>query len=237
MIASLPMYDRPANRDAHDLLWSLIRDALRDRGEAAPDRLTRDVAYNVVWGRPDLVLGHVCILPFRTTFHSRLTVIGASDYGLEGCARGYYRSVYVMRKDDARAPSVDLRVAVNSADSHSGFRAVQDLGAVSTPLFSGAHDESLRAVADGHADLAAIDQQTWTMQQRDMPEAARVRVVGHSRTAPGQTFVTAKGRDPEPLRAALTEAISALPEPARAVLGLRGIVSLPSAEYAPEPGI
>ncbi|WP_246082533.1 hypothetical protein [Rubellimicrobium rubrum] len=63
MIAALPMYDRPDNWAAHDALWSLIRDGLRSRGNAAPDALDHGTDPMDEWGRPDLVLGQICNLP------------------------------------------------------------------------------------------------------------------------------------------------------------------------------
>ena len=232
MIASLPMYERPTNRAAHDALWARTRDVLRDSGIAAPDGLTRDIAYHAGWARNDLVLGHVCVRPWNLFFHNRLTAIGASDYGLDGCSPGYYRSAYVMRADDDRAPDVNLRLAANSPDSHSGYAALCELGHPATPpLFTGSHDASLIAVAEGRADLAAIDQQTWAMQQRDMIETQIVRVAGYSTPAPGQRFVTAPGRDPAPYLAALTQAIAGLDRDHRDTLGLRGVVPLPADAY------
>ena len=55
MHASLPMYDRPETRAETDRFWALTRDALRDRGIAAPDALTRSVANPwELWKSPEL---------------------------------------------------------------------------------------------------------------------------------------------------------------------------------------
>lgn len=40
-IASMPMYDPPEERETVDLSWRRVRDALRLRGIAAPERLVR----------------------------------------------------------------------------------------------------------------------------------------------------------------------------------------------------
>ena len=90
MIASLPMYDRPSNAGAHDRLWSLIRDNLRDDGITAPRPLDRHVMYYDTWARPDLVIGQICVMPYRTTYANDVTLIGASDYGLDDCKAGFY---------------------------------------------------------------------------------------------------------------------------------------------------
>ena len=232
MIASLPMYDRPATRGAHDRLWARIREALADRGIEAPRTLTRDLPYHATWSHPELLLGQVCVRPWQAYFHRCLTPVGASDYGLEGCPPGYYRSVYVMRADDDRPVGPALRRAANSPDSHSGWVTLQALGPAAEPaLFTGSHDASVAAVAEARADLAAIDQQTWWMQARDLPAVRGLRVVGYSRVAPGQTLATARGRDPRPIRAAIADALAALEATDRDCLGLRGLVSMPASAY------
>lgn len=234
MIAALPMYDRPENRAAHDALWALIRDALRGRGIEAPDALDREVAYDEGWERPDLVIGQVCNLPWRARLRDRVTRIAASDYGLPGTEPGFYHSVMVARRGEALPARP--RFALNSPLSNSGWDAPQEWAAregvaIRPVLITGAHVESARAVAEGRADLAGIDAVTWRMLERWEPAAARLRVVGRTAATPGMTFVAAGTVDPAPRRAALAEAVAALPGEARAVLGLRGVAVLPDAAY------
>jgi ABC-type phosphate/phosphonate transport system substrate-binding protein len=239
MIACLPMYDRPANAAAHDVLWSGIRDALRDRGIAAPDALDRAVPYRESWQRPDLVLGHICNLPYRESFRGKVTLIAASDYGLPDCPPGYFYSVIIARKDDDRdlaALCATGRFAANARHSYSGYEGVmRDLSARGlpqpVPQITGAHDASLQAVATGIADFAGIDAQTWAMQQRDTPASASVRVVARTTPAPGITFITNTGTDPAPFAAALSEAIAGLAPQSRDLLGLRGVHVLPASAY------
>ena len=99
MIASLPMYDRPYTRAAHDALWDLIRDGLRANGIDAPETLDRDTDHLAGWARADLVLGQICNLPYRAKFRDKVTVIGAADYDLPDCPPGHYNSVFVVHKD------------------------------------------------------------------------------------------------------------------------------------------
>jgi hypothetical protein len=121
MIAALPMYDRPENRAAHDALWALIRDGLRARGIEAPDELDRQTPYDEGWGRPDLVLGQICNLPWRARFRDRVTVIGTSDYGIPDTPSGHYRSVIVARSE-GEVPAAP-RWAINDPLSCSGWDA------------------------------------------------------------------------------------------------------------------
>ena len=238
MIASLPMYDRPANTAAHDRLWVLIRDGLRGMGIAAPYGLDRSVLYRDVWERDDLVLSHICVLPYRLRFEGKLTVIGASDYRLPDCPPGFYHAVLIARADDDQpfAALAKGRFVANARHSQSGFGAGQNYAnrmnvRLPAPIITGAHDESVRRVADGEADFCFVDAQTWRMQQRDLPAARACRVVHRTRPVPGQTFVTRLGVDPAPYFEAITNAITKLEQADKDMLGLRGIVRLPDAAY------
>ena len=233
------MYDRPANAAAHDSLWALIRDNLRDAGVQAPETLDRDIAHMTGWGRDDLVLGQICNLPLRAKFRPMVTVIGAADYGLPDCPAGHYNSVFIVHRDadgDSPLDFIDGRFASNGLMSHSGYGAPQAWarghGAqFAAPMITGSHDRSLAMIASGRADIAAIDAQTWVMQRADSADAASVRVVGTTATSPGMTFITRKGQNPAPYFAAIKAAIGDLPAECVNFLGLRDIVALPDAAY------
>lgn len=240
MIASLPMYDWPHTHAAHDALWALVRDGLRQRGIDAPDALTRDLHHMVGWAHPGLVLGQICNLPYRAQFQGKVTRIGAADYGLPGAPPGYYYSVFVVRADDPAQRPEDCqghRFAYNEPLSNSGYGAAQLWAAArgfqfDPFLHTHAHRTSAEAVATGAADLATIDAHTWDMMVASGHEApAGLRVIGHTDASPGMTFITRAGQDPAPYRDALDTAITALDPAHRQTLGLRGIVDLPDAAY------
>lgn len=238
MIAALPMYARPENRAAHDVLWGLIRDNLRADGIAAPDALDWETGHMEGWARPDLVLSQICNLPWRARFRDRVTLIGAADYGLPDCAPGHYYSVFVVRADDTATDPADraARFAYNEGLSNSGWGAPQLWAAAqgfafAPHLATGAHWESARAVADGRADIAAIDAITWRNLERWWPQSGRLRIIGRTDATPGQSFITGAGQDPAPYRAAIAAAIAALPAAEAALLGLRGIRDLPLSDY------
>jgi hypothetical protein len=65
--------------------------------------------------------------------------------------------------------------------------------------------------------------------------APNLRAVGWTDPTPGLPFITAAGRDPEPIVAALTEGLAALPSGDRAVLRLKGLVRIPAQEYLAVP--
>ncbi|MFC2966741.1 phosphate/phosphite/phosphonate ABC transporter substrate-binding protein [Acidimangrovimonas pyrenivorans] len=243
MIAALPMYDRPENAGAHDALWAAIRDAMRARGAAAPEALDRAVGLMEGWTSPELVLGQTCGLPFRTRLHDRVTLVASFDYGLDDTPPGYYRSLFVSRADEPGeiADFAARRFAYNQSDSHSGWAAPQlaaeTIGFRFEPtLETGAHRASARAVAEGQADIAAIDAITWRGIERWEPELAAVlRVLGPTAAAPGQALIAAAGADADITFAALEEALDRLDDDSRETLGIVGVVQTPAETYLAVP--
>lgn len=242
MIAALPMYDRPDTMAANDRLWGLIRDGLRARALAAPETLSRDGARLFdQWLAPGLVLSQTCGLPYRAELHGRVTLIGTPDYGVEGAPPGYYRSHIVVRADDARARLAEFagaRLAYNSGRSQSGWASIANhwpgaLGCRYLP--TGAHVNSVIAVAGGRADLAAIDAVTWELLKRSEPATAGVRVLETTPPTPGLPLIASAGRDPAPFFDAAAEAIAALQPDDRAALRLRGLVRIAPEAYLAVP--
>ena len=239
MIASLPMYLFPETRSAHDEFWAAIRDRLRDFGIGAPERLNQDIELEEAWGAPDLVLGHICNLPWRAKFRDAVTVIGASDYGLEGCGPGEYRAVFVVRDDheaESKRALDGARMAFSDAMSHSGWGAAATWAlsegiAIHPAMRTGSHVKSIDAVVSGMVDFATIDAQTFRILKRSMPKTAQLRVIGSTDPSPGITFITRGGEDPAPYREALLGALSSLNQGIRDQLGLRDVVPLPETAY------
>ena len=174
MIASLMMYARPELEAAHRRYWALIRDALAARGIDAPETLSNDIEEFAVWEAPDLILSQTCGMPYRLSLHGKVQLVGTPDFGVEGCPPGYYRSAIVVRADDARldlAAFRDARFAYNQTISQSGYAAPYAVAQRHGFWFanreqSGGHIKSAKAVAEGHADIAAIDAVTWRLIER-----------------------------------------------------------------------
>lgn len=248
MIASLGMYDRAETAEANDRLWALIRDNLRDAGEPAPEALTRgEAAYWQAWQSPDLVFSQTCGFPFRARLHDQVALIGTPDYGIEGCPPGHYVSIYVARADDSRSLQDfgGAEFAFNEPMSQSGWAAPQNhakaIGLQLRPtLQSGAHRLSALAVAEGRADLAAIDALTWQLLTRYEPWTAKLRKVTQTAPAtPTLPYITARGRDADLYFTATKAAIAALSQQDRAILHLKDLIRTPAAAYlavpTPEP--
>jgi ABC-type phosphate/phosphonate transport system substrate-binding protein len=244
MIASLAMYDFGPAMAANDRLWTLIRDGLRARGIDAPDVLTRgEGAYWPAWEAPDLILSQTCGYPFRARLHDRVTYVGTPDYGVAGCAPGHYRSVIVARSDDQRQSLTDFdgaAFAYNEDLSQSGWAAPQTHAAklgLSLPprLKTGGHRLSAQAVAEGRADIAALDAVTYSLLLDIQPAMAALKVVGMTDPTPGLPYIAAPGADAGAIFDALAAAISALSPADRVTLHLKGITRIPTSAYLAVP--
>jgi ABC-type phosphate/phosphonate transport system substrate-binding protein len=233
------MYARAELAGAHQRFWDLLRAELGARGIAAPVDLSNDAPEFEVWEDPTLVFSQTCGMPFRTRLRGNVTLIGTPDYGLEGCAPGYYRSAFVVRADDARqgvAAFKDARFAYNMTISQSGYAApyAQCRAAgfwFADRLQTGAHHASALAVAEGRADIAALDAVTWRLIRRYDEFADRLRVLEWTTPTPGLPFIAAKGVERGAMFEAIRAAIEGMTQEDRAALGLRGIVEIPEAAY------
>jgi hypothetical protein len=244
MIASLPMYDLPDCRQANDRYWAGIRDGLRGTGLAAPDAFTRGMPdFMAHWLRPDLVLSQTCGYPFRAVLAGKVTLIGTPDFGLDGCPPGYYQSVFVVRRDDARDGLMafkDAGFAYNEAMSQSGWAAPQTYAAglgfrFRPAVQTGGHALSARAVLEGRADIAALDAMTWRLLQRNDASMAGLRVEGRTEPTPGLPYIAALGAKHRVVFDAVAGAIAGLDTADRETLGIRRILYIPAAAYLAVP--
>lgn len=243
MIASLPMYDRPELRAETDRYWALIREELAARGIDAPEGLRRgDAVLMPQWEDPELILSQTCGFPYRARLHGRVDLVGTPDFGNEGCPPGYYRSILIARADDPREGFAEFdgaRIAFNDGMSQSGWAAPINHAAAQgirllPGLETGSHRASFLAVAEGRADLAAIDALTWALIS-EFEDVSGVKVVGATDPTPALPYITAKGRDAGAIFAAVAAAIARLDVQDRDRLHLRGIVAIPAEAYLAVP--
>lgn len=205
------------------------RPAVADPATLPPDELD----FMALWLHPALLFCQTCWGPLELGLKEHVQVIGQPDYSdCEGGEGAFYSSALIMGID---APGVggavpapagreaviplDLmrgrRLAFNGTDSMSGFLALardlealgESLAVFSQRIETGAHRASARAVAQGEADVAAIDCRSWNLFKRFEPDvAARIQVVGWTGRRKGLPFVTARTTPAETvdmLRAAL----------------------------------
>jgi ABC-type phosphate/phosphonate transport system substrate-binding protein len=242
------MYDPPELRDAVDAWWAGLAAALRAEGLAGvPDRLDRDIAFDALWGAPDLLLAQSCGFPMLGAWSDRLAYLATPCYAAPGCEGPTYCSLIVVRADSKARSIEDLRGArcsINSRISHSGFNALRAhvaplardgrfFGSVDA---SGSHAGSLTEIVRGGADVASIDCVTYEIFRRFRSEAVgATRVIGRTARAPGLPYVTRLDVPPGTrarMRAALQRAFA---DPAlaavRAELLIAGLDVLPVDSY------
>jgi len=246
-IASLPMYDRAEIAGSTNALWEAIRDALRQDGIEAPEKLTRAGSLWDHWRHPGLVLSQTCGLPYRKALHDSVTLIGTPDYALPGCPPGHYNSVILMRPDDARTDSADwpgLTLALNDAISQSGWAAALETARAHGTRFgdhleTGAHRASVRAVAEGRADICFVDAQTWRLMSLWDSLAPKVTEIGRTAPSPGLPLISARGAEAERIASAVRRAIERMPAADRRTIGITGLTWIPPEAYLekdiPEP--
>ncbi|ABG31510.1 hypothetical protein CEP88_19240 [Roseobacter denitrificans] len=242
MIASLPMYESPHTRAAHDTYWQ----AIRHHYGRGPLQLRRDMDPHACWERDDLILSQTCGLPYRSGLHRSVLLVGTPDYGVTDCPPGYYRSHLIVRATDKRTHIADFagaRFARNDVRSQSGWAAAEqhlidhDAGFsfATNCLDTKAHRASVEAVSTGMADIAAIDAVTWALLDRDTDLTGTLRVLASTSPTPGLPYVCARAQDPRALFAAITQAIAGLDPDVRAALMIKNIVYIPRSAYLAVP--
>ncbi len=206
MLATLPMYDWPEAHKETDAQWHRMRDALRAEGVETPDKLDRSVGYVASWARPDLVLGQACGLPLAEGRTGPAAVIGAMKFGLPDCEDGAYYSHLITRLGN-RLSVGELSgrsFAVNDLGSQSGYGVLRKLNLLGGNVVeTGSHRASIIAVAEGRADFAAIDAQTWRLAERFEPAARRVTILAQTEPTIAPAIVAAEGADVARYRRAL----------------------------------
>jgi len=212
MIATLPMYDWPEVHAATDKIWAAMCKGLHNEHFCPPYRLTRDRPVEEIWTAPDLLVAETCSWPLATTLEGKVRYLATRLHDVPGCAAGLYRSAIIARRDDRRfarkdcpvpstpnadidLPNMALSVARNGQSSLSGWVALASdvRGASFKPIETGAHRASLCAVAQCHADLAAIDAVSWDLAlHHEKAMTDRLAVIGWTAQRPALPLITAR---------------------------------------------
>ncbi|TGS16993.1 phosphate ABC transporter substrate-binding protein [Mesorhizobium sp. M2E.F.Ca.ET.209.01.1.1] len=201
----------------------------------APDPATLppdEFDFHQLWLSPALLFGQTCWGPMELGLARHVRVVAQPNYdAFEGGQGELYSSALVMAADGGSSVAsprdgkalipIDLlrgkRFTFNNPDSMSGLIALtRDLQAMgeSLDIFascgeSGGHRSSIVAVAEGRADIAAIDCESWALAQRFEPAARGVKVVGWTARRKGLPYITAR-TIPASVVAAMREAVAAV---------------------------
>ena len=241
------MYDWPEVASAHDALWTAIANRLNAAGTAAPEALDRSRPSDEVWADPGLVLSQTCGYSYATRLRRKVRLVATPAYDVEGCSGPRYSSAVIARRGEggALADHAGRRVAFNARDSLSGYVALLtamreeglDPGGFEW-VEAGSHRGSVRAVASGAADLAAIDAICWALALEHEPDTASgLQVVAWTLQRPGLPLITAGWRSEDDLsriRTALEYGLAdAGTTRARRALHISGFAVLNDEDYEP----
>lgn len=251
-IAALPMYNVTPQ---HAALWrALLRDTLAAFARAGGTHdatIVDEPGHDLMalWHRDDLLLSQTCGYPYRMRgLADAVHVIATPMFDAEGCDGPRYRSAIVVSATawaqgaTHLAACRGLHAACNSDDSHSGMNALRHAVApharegrfFASVSWTGSHFETLRALAAGRADVAAIDCVTLALLRDARPDLlADVKTIGMTASAPGLPFIASRAlgeREAALLRDALDAAHAADAGRAR-TLRLRGFARLARDDY------
>ena len=151
----------------------------------------------------DLVLTQTCGWPLVSGLRGKYNVVGVPVYNAKGSSGHLYSSAIVVAKDNNASRLEDLRggtVAINEMSSCSGHLLLAwamgpDLfGSLRREIYTGSHFNSVKAVAEGKVDLAAVDCVTLQLLQNHRPELTeKIRTVAYSPNFPGLPYVIESG--------------------------------------------
>jgi ABC-type phosphate/phosphonate transport system substrate-binding protein len=247
-VASLPMYDLPELQSTTDAFWAAIATKLGERGIDAPKTLMRGPKLQKIWTDPDLLLAQTCGYPLLTSLAGKVQLLATPCYDATGCEGPLYRSAIIVHRDDP-ANTLSMQrgkiCAINTTDSNSGMNLLRaEIAPIALAgekffariLVTGSHASSVEAVADGHADIAAIDCITYAHLQQKRPAATReVRLLGWTQSTPGLPFITSLQTDAATRQTLLQTLYDVTADPAlasiRATLELERFVELPLSAY------
>jgi ABC-type phosphate/phosphonate transport system substrate-binding protein len=154
---------------------------------------------------PGTTIVHTCGYPLMTQYRETMHPLCVACFNVKGCEQGWYHSVFLVRLADKAhtlTDCEDYRAAINHAHSNSGmnvFRAAfakivsprrksNYFKSVST---TGSHLNSMLAIAQSEADIAAIDAISYDFICRSNPDlASKLRSIGQSASTMGLPFVT-----------------------------------------------
>lgn len=210
MFASLPMYDFAEVSAATEAFWQALREEILLRMsdiDLAQARMPTDRINDLYdhWQAPDLLISQTCGFPLTHALRGKVRYVATPIYAAPGCGdKGDYCSMLLVREDSSIGNFADVagkRFAFNGRDSQSGYNAMSWMTmaqADDTPdtffgeeIQSGSHRQSLAMVAEGHADICAVDCVSYALIAKYAPvETANLRILGQTPKAPALPFIT-----------------------------------------------
>ena len=201
----------PELRSAWLKLFSVfIRQAFSSgiSAQALPQSIAQGIRFDTekkAYLSPDMLLGHVCGYPYLQSWWRTHEPVCVAEFDLPGTRGQMYSSWLVCSKDHPARNLADFAggvAAFNDLNSNSGMNvlryAVSTTGKGKEFFFrgveSGSHLDSMRLVASGEADLAAVDAISYHHAIRLEPILENaLRIVSQSVSTPGLPFIMHRG--------------------------------------------
>ena len=231
------------------LAWQALFDSfynLIESPSALQSRLNFDASESTLRD-PDLFIGHTCGYPLMFDFADALSPVCVPVFEVAGAEHKSYSSLFIVAAESEHESLADCFqsiAVINGRRSNSGMNAFRHAIAplarggifFSDVVESGSHKQSLFDVADGRADIAAIDCVSFAMIADAWPDrVARVRCLGYSATTCGLPFVSPKPLlnriDKQEIVATLNQALANLPDRYQADLHLGGFETVELEAY------
>ena len=164
---------------------------LLDDGEQLDENLVFDAGESVLRD-PELFIGHTCGYPLMKHLQDAVTPFCVPVFNVSGVEGNLYSSRFIVAAESdigSLAECAGRIVAINNRDSNSGMNVLRHAIAKLNPagtfftsvISSGGHLQSLTAVAEKRADVAAIDCVSFQLIEDRWPElTSRVRSIGNS---------------------------------------------------------
>jgi len=198
---------------------------------------------------PGLFFGHTCGYPLMKHLKDQVIPFCVPVFDVPGTDGKLYSSRFIVAANSPVEALDECRgkvAAMNAADSNSGMNVLRYEVArynPSGPFFSrvvqtGSHLHSLKAVADGTADVAAVDCVSYQLIQDHSPQLVeKVRCIGFSVKTCGLPLVLPRpgigDADLELLVENLNQALADTPETIRNRLHLHGFEPVTLEDYRP----
>ncbi len=244
------MYDFP---EVHSETLQLTRSvvaALREIGEDVDEQAPENSAHASLaahWKSDGTYLSQSCGLPFVEELHPYVDVIGTFAWSRVSDAKGWYRTVIVVRPNlhvTSLEQLAGLTPVISNVHSLSGWCSLgcalssvtDDPSFVKPYIQSDRHAGSLMALQERRADFASIDPGTFQILQRYQPHLTEgVKVIDEGPLVPATPLHVSKKRSVSSLdqiREAVSGAInSPINSSAREKIGIESFVGIDNQSY------
>jgi|GEM_PF-221229 len=171
-----------------------------------------------LYASKNCLIAHTCGYPYLKKWQKSHAVTCVPKFDIDGCQGINYRSWFIKKKTDDKKKLEEFqntRVAINSWTSNSGMNVLRfaisklntDKRFFSAVCLTGSHYQSALSVANGTAEIAAVDAVTFYFLCQSHPEiVTEIEIFDQSVLTPGLPFI--QPRDSELAAKEITSALN-----------------------------